>query len=88
MDPIQLILARFRHFPISPFINTIHLSQKSPFIYIFTPSSYPFVLKKYMRKKKLNKKAQRSLGRSPEEKVKGHSGAIYRGSLMLSTKYW
>jgi len=27
----------------------------------------------------LNKRAQRALGRSPEEKVKGHSGAIYRG---------
>jgi len=26
-------------------------------------------------------------GRSPEEKVKGHSGAIYRGPLMLYTKY-
>ena len=34
-----------------------------------------------------NKRAQRALGRSPEEKVKGHSGAIYRGPLMLSTKY-
>jgi len=27
---------------------------------------------------KHNKRAQRALGRSPEEKVKGHSGAIYR----------
>ena len=36
----------------------------------------------------LNKRAQRALGRSPEEKFKGHSGAIYRGPLMLSTKYW
>jgi len=27
----------------------------------------------------LNKRAQRVLGRSPEEKAKGHSGAIYRG---------
>jgi len=36
----------------------------------------------------INKRAQRALGRSPEEKVKGHSGAIYRGPLMLSTKYW
>jgi len=27
-------------------------------------------------------------GRSPEEKVKGHSGAINRGLLMLSTRYW
>ena len=36
----------------------------------------------------LNKRAQRALGRSPEEKVKGNSGAIYRGPLMLSTKYW
>ena len=35
-----------------------------------------------------NKRTQRALGRSPEEKVKGHSGAIYRGTLMLSTKYW
>jgi len=35
-----------------------------------------------------NKSAQGALGRSPEEKVKGHSGAIYWGPLMLSTKYW
>jgi len=35
-----------------------------------------------------NKRAQRALGRSPEERVKGHSGAIDRGQLMLSTKYW
>ena len=35
-----------------------------------------------------NKRAQRALGRSPEENIKGHSGAIYRGTLMLSTKYW
>jgi len=35
-----------------------------------------------------NKSAQRALGRLPEKKVKGHSGAIYRGPLMLSTKYW
>jgi len=34
-----------------------------------------------------NKRAQRALGRSPEEKVKGHRGAIYRGPLMLYTKY-
>jgi len=34
-----------------------------------------------------NKMAQRALGRSPEEKVKGHSGAINRGPLMLYTKY-
>ena len=27
-------------------------------------------------------------GRSPEENVKAQSGAIYRGLLMLSTKYW
>ena len=31
---------------------------------------------------------KRALGRSPEEKVNGHSGAIYRGPLMLYTKYW
>jgi len=36
----------------------------------------------------LNKRAQRALGRSPEEKVKGQGEAIYRGPLMLSTKYW
>ena len=36
----------------------------------------------------INKRAQRALGRSPKEKVKGHRGAIYRGPLMLSTKYW
>jgi len=35
-----------------------------------------------------NKRAQRALGRSPKEKVKCHSGAIYRGPLLLSTKYW
>jgi len=43
-------------------------------------------IKKYMSTS--NKRAQRALGRSPEEKVKGHSGAIYRGPLMLSAKYW
>jgi len=37
---------------------------------------------------KVNKRAQRALGRSPDKKVKGHSGAIYRAPLMLSTKYW
>ena len=36
----------------------------------------------------VNKRAQRALGRSPEEKVKGQGKAIYRGPLMLSTKYW
>jgi len=35
-----------------------------------------------------NKRAQMALGRSPEEKVKGQGEAIYRGPLMLSTKYW
>jgi len=45
---------------------------------------------KHEKKEKENayKRAQRALSRSPEEKVKGHSGAIYRGPLMLSTKYW
>jgi len=38
--------------------------------------------------KYINKRAQRALGRSPEEKVKGQGKAIYRGPLMLSTKYW
>ena len=36
----------------------------------------------------INKRAQRALGRSPEEKVKDHRRAIYRGSLMLYSKYW
>ena len=36
----------------------------------------------------LQNKNKRAPSRSPEEKVKGHSGAIYRESLMLSTKYW
>jgi len=37
---------------------------------------------------KQNKRAQRALGRSPEEKVKIHSWAIYRVPLMvLYTKY-
>jgi len=35
-----------------------------------------------------NKTAQRAMGHSHDEKVKDHSGAIYRGPLMLSTKYW
>jgi len=35
-----------------------------------------------------NKRAQRALGRSPEEKVNGQGEAIYRGPPMLSTKYW
>jgi len=36
----------------------------------------------------VNKRAYRALGRSPEENVKGQGEAIYRGPLMLSTKYW
>ena len=36
----------------------------------------------------LNKRAQSALGHSPEVKIKGHSKDIYRGPLMLSTKYW
>jgi len=32
--------------------------------------------------KDIYKRAHRALGRSPEEKVKGHSGAIYRGPRM------
>jgi len=40
------------------------------------------------KEEQINKRAQRALGRSPEEKLKGQNGAIYRGPLMLSTKYW
>ena len=39
---------------------------------------------KFKYEKNLNKRA---LGPSPEEKVNGHSGVIYRGPLMLNTKY-
>jgi len=46
---------------------------------------YPPVIGTTLKK---TKRAQRSLGRSPEEKVKCHSGAINRGPLMLSTRYW
>jgi len=35
----------------------------------------------YIKTKQENKRAQRALGRSPENKVKGRSGAIYRGPL-------
>ena len=40
------------------------------------------------KRKDSNKRAKRALGRSPEENVKGQGEAIYRGPLMLSTKYW
>jgi len=46
------------------------------------------MLKKQKKWNNYNKRAQRALGRSPEEKVKGQGKAIYRGPLMLSTKYW
>ena len=51
-----------------------------------TLSSTPFMENK--RKNKMAQRAQRALGHSPEEKVKGQGEAIYRGPLMLSTKYW
>ena len=41
-----------------------------------------------IRRNENDKRAQRALGRSPEEKVKGQGETIYRGPLMLSTKYW
>jgi len=37
---------------------------------------------------KFKQEGPKGPGRLPEEKVKGHSRAIYRGPLMLSTKYW
>jgi len=49
-------------------------------IKIFKPITYSYVL--------VNKMAQRALGRSPEENVKAQGEAIYRGPLMLFTKYW
>jgi len=45
---------------------------------IAIPENSPYV-------KDTNKRAQRALGRSPEEKIKGQGEAIYRGPLMLST---
>jgi len=47
---------------------------------------YRFYQIQYMKHLR-NKRGQRSLGRSPNEKVRGYSEAIYRGSLMLYTKY-
>ena len=47
-----------------------------------------FVILSTLCNENTNKRAQRALGRLPEEKVKGHSEAIYRGPLMLSTKNW
>jgi len=35
------------------------------------------------KNKKINKRAQRAMGRSPEEKVKGHSGANNREPVKL-----
>jgi len=37
---------------------------------------------------KSNKRAQRPWVAHLRKRSKGHSGAIYRGPLMLSTKYW
>jgi len=34
------------------------------------------------------KSAYKCILKTPEEKGKGHSEAIYKGPLMLSTKYW
>jgi len=53
---------------------------------ILTPKAIGKKFKKDIQK--INKRAQRALCRSPEEKVKDHSGSIYRGPLMVSTKYW
>jgi len=60
MDPIQLILARFRHFPILPFINTIHLSQKV--IYIFYSLLLSFCFKKMSEKEEIKQEGPKGPG--------------------------
>ena len=39
-------------------------------------------------KKQKKQEGPKGPSRLPEEKVKGHSGAIYKGPLMLSTNNW
>ena len=58
----------------------------APFFETITPATPEWG--PYSLRTTLNKRAQRGLDRSPEEKIKGHSGAIYSGPLMLSTKNW
>jgi len=58
----------------------LSLSQKT----YFSSAKISPVLNIYL----VNKRAQRALGRSPEENVKAQGEAIYRGPLMLFTKYW
>jgi len=65
-------------------ILTIHFRQLSFLNKLFCM----FGKNRKDRKGNKNKRSQRALCRPPEEKVKGHSGAIYKGPLMLSTKYW
>jgi len=62
--------------------------QKNMEKYVLLSSTKRFEPFKNGEKEIENKRAQRALGRSPEDKVKGYSGAIYKGPLMLSTKYW
>jgi len=52
--------------------NYINFVQKC------TMSFSPFKSTSSKSKNEINKRAQRALGRSPEEKVKGHSGANNR----------
>jgi len=59
--------------------------KKNPYLQAFF---YHFTISYFVHWRIQNKRAQRALGRSPEEKVKGQGEAIYRGPLMLSTKYW
>jgi len=72
-------------------IKTAFLNQKVTIIIILSNSNtlpsniLCFEENIYMYDKQEGPKGP---GCSPEEKVKGYSGAIYRGPLMLSTKYW
>jgi len=73
----------------------LHISHKiiQKKLYYCTVSETPFFIHTVYTTSNLNfiyknKRAQRALGRSPEEKVKGQGENIYSGPLMLSTKYW
>jgi len=77
--------------------SPVNVGHKHIYIFFYYYSKAPFALlaannihEKQCSLENQEQKQQegpKGMGRSPEEKVKGHSGAIYRGPLMLSTKY-
>ena len=86
LDGLITTLSLFRH---SFFIILTKQVTKTQIQHMVTNSNVVVNIKNiYQYYLLLNKRAQRALGRSPEEKVKGQGEAIYRGPLMLSTKYW